>query len=243
MKIKEKIGFQLSKWLYFRKAALKKNRAFYETLIKPGDLCFDIGANIGGRTQTFLDLNAKVVAVEPQSVFFEALQKQFSKHNNFEGVHAAVGDQNGNMEIKISSLFPMVSTLANEEWINNIIKPSKLNIQYDKVESVQVYTLDDLIQKYGMPDFCKLDVEGFEVQVLKGLSTKISIISFEFFNYDMNNTLLCLDRLKELGYQNFNWSKGEKQQFELEHWTSEDLLLNNLSQQKDKKFSGDIYAR
>ncbi len=243
MKYKEQIGLWIAKYLYFRKATLKKNRTFYKKWIQPGDLCFDIGANIGGRSQTFLDLGARVLAVEPQSVFYKALQKQFAKHQNFKAIHGAAGDNAGNLTIKISSLFPMVSTLADDGWIDNIIKPSILNIRYDKEETVRVYTLDDLIERYGLPDFCKLDVEGFELTVLKGLSVKIPLISFEFFNYDMNNTLLCLARLEALGYQQFNWSKGEQQQLKLETWINAKLLVQHIEEQKDKKFSGDIYAR
>jgi len=243
MNLKERIGLNLAKLMYFRKAALRRNNLFYKSLIQPEDLCFDIGANIGGRTKTFLDLGAKVVAVEPQSIFYNALNKQFLSTNNFKGVHAAVGSTKGTLKLKISTLFPMVSTLANQQWINNIIKPSKLNIKYDKEETVNVFTLDNLIEEYGLPDFCKLDVEGFELAVLQGLNHKIPTISFEFFNYDMNNTLLCLAELKRLEYKNFNWSKAEQQQFEMNDWEQVDLLVKHINKNKDKKFSGDIYAR
>lgn len=243
MSVKERIGLQLSKWMYFKKASLKRNALFYKQLVKTNDLCFDIGANIGGRTKTFLDLGAKVIAVEPQSIFYNALQKQFSNNNNFKVLQAAVGAINGTLKLKISTLFPMVSTLANQQWINTIIKPSKLNIKYDKEEIVNVFTLDDLIEKYGLPNFCKLDVEGFELAVLKGLSHKIPLICFEFFNYDMNNTLLCLEELKRLGFKNFNWSKGEQQQFKMDNWFGVDLLLKDINKNNDKKFSGDIYAK
>lgn len=40
---------------------------FYEQFIRPNDICFDIGANMGNRTEVFLKLGAKVIAVEPQS--------------------------------------------------------------------------------------------------------------------------------------------------------------------------------
>lgn len=243
MNIKERIGLQLSKWMYFRKAALRKNNIFYKNLIQPGDLCFDIGANIGGRTKTFLDLEANVVAVKPQSIFYNALLKQFSPNNNFTGVHAAIGKTKGTLKLKISSLFPMVSTLANEKRIQNIIKPSKLNIKYDKEETVKVFTLDGLIEQFGTPNFCKLDVEGYELNVLQGLNSKIPTISFEFFNYDMNNTLLCIRELKRLGYKNFNWSKGEQQQFEMKDWQNAHLLLEQINSFKSEKFSGDIYAK
>jgi len=179
MKIKERIGLMLARWMYLNKTAIKKNKAFYKKLIKSGDLCFDVGANIGGRTQTFLDLGAKVVAIEPQSIFYNALQKQFAEQPNYNGIHGAAGASQGSLKLKISSLFPMVSTLANEQWISTIIKPSILNIKYDKEETVLVHTLDNLIDMHGLPNFCKLDVEGFELSVLHGLSQKIPLISHQ----------------------------------------------------------------
>jgi hypothetical protein len=48
------------------KKLLRKRLTFYRNFIRNGDLCFDIGANIGTRTEAFLELGAKVVAVEPQ---------------------------------------------------------------------------------------------------------------------------------------------------------------------------------
>lgn len=243
MRLKERIGLQLSKWMYFRKSSLNRNKAFYKNLIQPGDLCFDIGANIGGRTQCFLDLDAKVVAVEPQSIFYEALQKQFSSNLNFKGVRGAVGANKGTLTLKISSLFPMVSTLASKVWINEVINSNKLKVKYDRTEQVKVETLDNLISKYGLPNFCKIDVEGFEYQVLQGLTQVIPLLSFEFFNYDMNNTNLCLKRLCDLGYTQFNWSIGEQQQFKMPIWSNETDLLKDIQLKNTKKYSGDIYAR
>ena len=62
----------------FRKAGKKKRmQKFYGQFIHPGDLCFDVGANVGDWSDVFLFLGAKVIGVEPQSSFFDALQKYF----------------------------------------------------------------------------------------------------------------------------------------------------------------------
>ena len=45
--------------------------------------------------------------------------------------------------------------------------------------AVTVSTLDNMIEKYGTPDFLKVDVEGGELQVFEGLSQPISVICFE----------------------------------------------------------------
>lgn len=54
-----------------------RRMAFYKQWIKPGDLVFDIGANIGNRTRVFADIGARVVAVEPLPHCYWALRWMF----------------------------------------------------------------------------------------------------------------------------------------------------------------------
>ena len=54
--------------LIYRANPLKRrrSRSFYRQFVGPGDLAFDIGAHLGDRVQAWVDLGARVVAVEPQ---------------------------------------------------------------------------------------------------------------------------------------------------------------------------------
>jgi len=241
--IKEKIGLLYCKFLYERRSARIKNKAFYKNLLPANQLCFDVGGNVGGRTKAFLETGAQVVCIEPQSIFYKYLQKQFENNNKVNLENLAIGAKKDILELQISSLYPTVSTLADKRWIKEVINGTKVNVEYDKTEQVEVETLDYLINKYGLPYFCKIDVEGFEYQVLQGLSQKIALLSFEFFNYDMKNTNLCLNRLSELGYTQFNWSIGEKQKFEIPVWGSVDDLLKDIEAKNSNRYSGDIYAK
>ncbi|MGZ5486530.1 MAG: FkbM family methyltransferase, partial [Nitrososphaeraceae archaeon] len=58
----------------------KKLLRFYSRFIKKDDLCFDIGANFGRRTEIFLKLGARVVAVEPQDTCMKELQKKYGNN-------------------------------------------------------------------------------------------------------------------------------------------------------------------
>ena len=49
-----------------RRAQYRAEISFYSNFISSNDLCFDIGANIGSKTEAFLAIGASVVAVEPQ---------------------------------------------------------------------------------------------------------------------------------------------------------------------------------
>ncbi|NBD17585.1 MAG: FkbM family methyltransferase [Cyanobacteria bacterium] len=68
--------------------------------------------------------------------------------------------------------------------------------------SVDITTLDLLISQYGHPKFCKIDVEGFELSVLKGLTSSINVLCFEYHldrgESEIQKTIACLYYLSEL---------------------------------------------
>ena len=61
-------------------AKRRRARRFYGALVRPGDLCFDIGAHLGDRTAHFLTLGARVVAVEPQPQLMALLRRRFGRN-------------------------------------------------------------------------------------------------------------------------------------------------------------------
>ena len=64
------------------KKRLQKMVGFYSGFIKKGDMCFDVGANLGDRTEAFLKLGAKVVVVEPQEDCIKTLKDKFGDNEN-----------------------------------------------------------------------------------------------------------------------------------------------------------------
>src|SRR5262245_48030625 len=62
---------------------------FYPQWVKPGDLVFDIGANIGNRTRVFASMGARVIAVEPLPQCYWALRWMFKCQPNVTIVGAA----------------------------------------------------------------------------------------------------------------------------------------------------------
>ena len=118
-------------------------------------------------------------------------------------------------------------------------------MDFSSVLDVETDTLDSLVNAYGIPDYCKIDVEGYEAEVLRGLSKKIGIISFEFTSEFVFKSIECLCMLRSLGYISFNISVGEEPHWALENWNDWESMLSTLvnSCKQRPGLWGDIYAK
>jgi hypothetical protein len=119
------------------------------------------------------------------------------------------------------------------------------NLQYKDILKVPVTTMDRLVEIYGVPDFCKIDVEGFEYNVLGGLTQAIPLLSFEYTPERIQPALECIDRLTGLGQYEYNYSSEESMILGSSEWLrAEDMprFVQNVIVQKGGSF-GDIYAR
>jgi FkbM family methyltransferase len=215
---------------------------FYSQFIKEDDLCFDIGANLGNRTSIFSKLGATVVAVEPQEYCVKLLYRKFKKNDHIVIVNTALGERDGEGELMISDAHTISS--FSEDWIDSVKASGRFsNYRWDRKKTVQMTTLDRLIEKYGRPVFCKIDVEGYELQVIRGLSDAIDCISFEFIPEFSKPVVDAVKHLSVLGNYKFNYSLGESMSFALSEWVSQDEIVDILLAIRDKNIYGDIYAR
>jgi FkbM family methyltransferase len=225
-------------------ANLKKKikfRNFYRQYIKEEDLCFDIGANIGERTETFLNLKAKVVSVEPVKESYSILQTKFAANKNVTILPIAIGSVSEQRDIYISNYLE-VCTLS-ELFIKKYKDQKEYNIKWDEVRSTEIKTLDQLIKDYGIPAFCKIDVEGYEVEVLKGLSQPIPLLSFEYNARLKNLALECIHELTKFDSLSYNFSSYESMKFSLNSWRNEIEFYSYIEKLPEDIETGDIYVR
>jgi FkbM family methyltransferase len=212
----------------------------YSEFINNGDLVFDVGANLGERTMVFRALGAKVIAIEPTQYCSQYLKQLFKNDPNVTVVPQALGAEPGTGEININENLPVLSTMSGK-WSTE----SRFSKDYtwEKKEIISITTLDYLIKEHGIPKFCKIDVEGFEYQVLRGLSTPIPVISFEFLFEFLNDAKLCMEKITSLSTVQYNYNIGEEMGFTLPLWTSGNIVIESIREQNNAKLWGDIYAK
>jgi FkbM family methyltransferase len=215
---------------------------FYAQFIRSGDLCFDIGANLGNRSDIFAALGASVIAVEPQQACVAHLRKKYSNNSRVTAVPKAVGRQVGQGQLMVSQAH--VLTSMSPEWVDRVKESGRFGIyEWGLSETVPVTTLDQLIGEYGVPAFCKIDVEGYESEVLRGLSRPIAVVSFEFAPEAIRSAMDCLERLETLAPFEFNYSVGESMALALPAWVQREEICEILISLPDKRTWGDVYAR
>lgn len=224
---------------FHRKRALRR---FYRSIIIPGDLCFDIGAHLGNRSAAMLSAGARVVALEPQPAFLKFLQKFFAS-DRMTVLGLGVGATTGCLTLNVSSRHPTVTTFSRE-WIASVENtPGFRSVEWDETLNVEVTTLDRLIDQYGEPQFCKIDVEGMEAEILFGLNRPLPLLAFEYVPAALSVARACVARLEELARYRYNLVTGETHQFVVEEWVEADILLDMLPAIAAEGRSGDIYAR
>jgi len=226
-----------------QQAHLKEQVDFYSQLIKPGDLCFDIGGNVGLKTKVFLQLKAKVVTLEPQQSCMEILKREFGGRAIL--LQKGVGAENGVKEFYISNDSQLSS--FDSKWVDELKNSRFHTSNIQRVEKIELVTLDSLIEAYGQPVFIKIDVEGYEASVLQGLSKSFQCLSFEYAVPEKTNEVVkCLSILRAK-YDNLycNYASGNNTTaFALAKWiTIADMLLLVQAAQFQNSFAGDIYIK
>lgn len=219
----------------------QRMREFYAALLPKGALVFDIGANVGTMTGIFAGLGARVVAVEPNPDCARHIELS-TRRGQVEVLAAAVSDRDGQAVLKVSDRKDKMSSLS-DEWRDAVSKENADYVGMWKREvTVPTITLDALIQRYGEPWYIKIDVEGYEEQVIKGLSQCPSLLSFEFNRVFLEPALKAL----ESGVFDdavFNYTLIDPVRFELADWVERNELKKAILELGEGQGLGDVFVR
>jgi FkbM family methyltransferase len=213
----------------------RRVRTFFGQFVNAGDLVFDIGANDGRYTGVYLELGARVVAVEPNP----ALAKMLHERYRLDIEEVAVGADPGSAELYLGEV-DILSTLSTE-WMD-IARRNQLSNQWSgETLTVAVSTLDLLIERHGVPRYVKIDVEGFEPEVLRGLSQAIPVVSFEVQGPAPHMAVQCVEILDRLAPYTYSVSPLDQHALATE-WLNGAELLERLPALVGGGH-GDVFAR
>jgi len=215
---------------------------FYRGLIEAPGAVFDVGANTGNRIKIFRALGRPVVAVEPLLSCCARLTVLYGEDAQVQILPVALGRAAGCATISI----PEVTTIASmsAHWIQKVSAERFAEYRWTRSQTVAVLTLDHLVEKFGVPGFVKIDVEGYEDEVLQGLSRPVPALSFEFTPEVIEVAKACVRHLKQLGRYKWNVSLNESFEFVYPQWVPEGELERFFQKvASDRTLFGDVYAR
>ena len=221
--------------LYLYSPAAGRSRAaerrFYRSLSpwpRRWQLVFDVGANAGAKALVFRRLAKRVLCIEPDATSAAMLQKRFASDPSIEILHAGISDHEGREQFSVLESGSPYNTFSRK-WAQARMDASRADAKTEV--SVEVTTIDRLIERYGVPDYVKIDVEGYEETVLRGLSRPVPLLSFEA-NLPIfeSETLACVRRLAMLDPSgSFNCAVAEPpHEFRLSSWIGADAMIREL---------------
>jgi FkbM family methyltransferase len=230
----------LTAWSARDQAALE----FYSQFVPRGSLCFDVGANIGNRSKVFLRLGAKVVAVEPQPDCVQLLRVACGNDRRLTVVQKALGEAPGEATMMVNTVSSISS--MSPDWIRAVRESHRFDEgqQWAMERTVPITTLDALIAQHGKPAFLKIDVEGYEYEVIKGLTQPVHALSLEFTPEMIESTFRCIEHLERLGDIRLNYATGETMRLSLPEWVDSAEMVRILGGFRgDNALFGDVYVR
>jgi FkbM family methyltransferase len=225
-------------WILAREKQLDFYRRFL-TELRPGDLIFDIGANEGFKTDLFLRLGGRVVAVDPDETNQSILRERFARYRFVRRpvviVGKAVSDSSSLETMWIDGPGSAVNTLS-QKWATTLNANKARHshghsgLDFTRQKTVETTTVERLISAYGVPIFIKIDVEGYELNVIRGLQRPVPYLSFEVNLPEFRSEgLQCVEILGRLAAAGkFNYAVECEQGLALERWLSADEFLNVL---------------
>ena len=180
-------------------------------------LLFDIGANRGLYTDANIDKYDTCILIEANPTLCEFLEDKYKTNSKIQVEHCIVSSTP--VDTFYISNADTIST-ADVDWIKN--SRFTKNYNWRPIQGMPTYSIDDLVQKYGTPSFLKIDVEGYEYNVIKSITQKYCPLNFEWAEEKKEELLLTLEYLRTLGYTQFALQEEDGYTYDVpqESWTS-----------------------
>ena len=153
---------------------------FFRSKLKSDFCVYDIGANMGLYSIEFAKIigyGGKVFSFEPSAINFKKLTNNVKNKSNIITINSAVGRD--------------ISKLFISQGVDKIGATSKLNESNNGIGNwVDVTTIDELIKSLPIPNAIKIDVEGFEINVLEGARKTLLNPELKVVGVEIHSTIL-----------------------------------------------------
>lgn len=163
-------------------------------------LLFDIGANRGDAVIAGLNKGYRVIAIEPGPKVFKELVSNFIYNPNVIPLKFAVSSIDYSTVEFYECVEDGLSTIE-KSWLTDPSMP--YNGKEFRTIKATTITIDTLVKIYGKPDLIKIDVEGAENFVFKGMTKHYGKLTFEWTDTTIRQHQSQLEYLETLGYKEF----------------------------------------
>jgi lipopolysaccharide transport system ATP-binding protein len=144
--------------------------------LRPGDVAFDCGANVGLVTQMMADRGAEVHAFEPDPAAFGVLSEKFANVSNVHLHNVAVSNQAGSMKLFYREEHDQDPVKFS---VGSTLLSGKTDVNVANYTDVEVIRLADFLQQFDHVRILKLDIEGAECDVLEDLIEQNSLVRID----------------------------------------------------------------
>jgi len=173
--------------------------------LKKGDIVVEVGANIGYYAlfeSQLIGEKGRIYAIEPVSSNLELLRKniELNGYSNIDLYPFAIGESNG-----IHSMY--LTTWRNKPSLRDITGTRKEKHFTEEIK-VEVMAFDDFIKDKSYPNFVRMDVEGYEYHIIRGMKDTLQrklpltlLIEFHFHLMTRQESTEILDTLRSAGFR------------------------------------------
>jgi FkbM family methyltransferase len=216
--------------------------ALYIRMKKTEGVLFDIGANRGLYTDKNRYKYEKCILVDANPELTSGLREKYKYDKGIEVIEAIVSNKESETFYIANS--DQIST-ADPEWISQS-RFSK-SARWSPLKGIPTISVDKLISLYGVPAFLKIDVEGYEYNVLLSLTQKVPALAFEWAEEKKSEILLTMEHLHKLGFTKFHIQMEDEYSYQVEdsEWYDYSIaykLLQSICDKDRKQRWGMIWA-
>ncbi|MBS4034988.1 MAG: FkbM family methyltransferase [Ignavibacterium sp.] len=150
------------------------------SIINERDIIYDVGANRGFYTKLFLSkaVNGKVFAFEPIPSNYESIKKLKLTEGNLNIFTLALGSSRGKVSMSIGS-----DDLKATSHINTDKTDDDIEVEIDTIDNF-------ILDNNPTPNVIKIDVEGYELEVLNGMKNTLTDKSLKVVALEIHFELL-----------------------------------------------------